>query len=668
MQQRQDTRAAWEAANPVLLKGEIGFLSDDLTHYKVGDGVTEWNRLPYRGSGSGGGSITIDTEMSDTSENAVQNKVIKAYVDDEAERVVAYAESVANDAEAAAKKYTDEKIQNSGGGGGEGVAELMVEITYDELVSLRDSNQLTPGMKYRIIDYETMTSQAETASAGHPFDIVVAALDENTLDERASAIWSKRDTDGYFANSNLAAWDVRYCLDNDAERFAWAVAPGSTIVVDLSDMGMSTIIGVKKGTFTYLGVVYVKWESTIEGETLYILTESATPSIGGTPILYIPAYDAGVAGGVILSVSVSEQKGKGVIYRLIDENHNDLPYDFKNILFTRKLADGVYDTENGVDILVYTFNYVIDATSRDYSLTYLCQLNIMALSSALPNNVFLNSAGYKCISNKFGTNCYGNTFGSECYDNTFADDCQYNTFADDCRYNKFGYKCSFNIFGGNCYSNTFAAECQYNNFSAGAFSRNTLGYGCENNTFGTSCIGNIFGDGFKENTLGSYAENNQFGNNCTSNTLRQSCSFNTFGHRCQVNVLGGGNEMNIFGDNCSSNTLGNQCLRNIFGISCTYDELGDSCISNVFGNNCSYIRLGSNMWENSFEDTAYVNLNAIESGNATIVAEYKLSHINGGYSNRLDISVERGRNYGTFVTTNKVGDVIEYTIDDLINA
>lgn len=33
------------------------------------------------GSGDGGGSITIDTEMSDTSENAVQNKVIKQYVD-----------------------------------------------------------------------------------------------------------------------------------------------------------------------------------------------------------------------------------------------------------------------------------------------------------------------------------------------------------------------------------------------------------------------------------------------------------------------------------------------------------------------------------------------------------------------------------------------------------
>lgn len=33
------------------------------------------------GEGGSGGSITLDTTMSDTSENAVQNKVIKAYVD-----------------------------------------------------------------------------------------------------------------------------------------------------------------------------------------------------------------------------------------------------------------------------------------------------------------------------------------------------------------------------------------------------------------------------------------------------------------------------------------------------------------------------------------------------------------------------------------------------------
>lgn len=33
------------------------------------------------GSGGSGGEITIDAEMSDTSENPVQNKVVKSYID-----------------------------------------------------------------------------------------------------------------------------------------------------------------------------------------------------------------------------------------------------------------------------------------------------------------------------------------------------------------------------------------------------------------------------------------------------------------------------------------------------------------------------------------------------------------------------------------------------------
>ena len=37
---------------------------------------------PVRMTAGGGGNIDIDNAMSDTSENAVQNKVIKKYVDD----------------------------------------------------------------------------------------------------------------------------------------------------------------------------------------------------------------------------------------------------------------------------------------------------------------------------------------------------------------------------------------------------------------------------------------------------------------------------------------------------------------------------------------------------------------------------------------------------------
>lgn len=54
-------------------------------------------------SGGGGSDIVIDSAMSSTSTNPVQNKVVKKYVDD---------------AEAEAKKYTDEKIAQIETGGG----------------------------------------------------------------------------------------------------------------------------------------------------------------------------------------------------------------------------------------------------------------------------------------------------------------------------------------------------------------------------------------------------------------------------------------------------------------------------------------------------------------------------------------------------------------------
>ena len=59
--------------------------------------------------GGGGGSAAVDTQMSDTSEKAVQNKVIKKYVDDEVEDAKAYSEEMADNAEKAAKKYADDK-------------------------------------------------------------------------------------------------------------------------------------------------------------------------------------------------------------------------------------------------------------------------------------------------------------------------------------------------------------------------------------------------------------------------------------------------------------------------------------------------------------------------------------------------------------------------------
>lgn len=43
---RNDTSANWSKNNPVLANGEAGFDST-VKMFKIGDGTTKWNSLPY---------------------------------------------------------------------------------------------------------------------------------------------------------------------------------------------------------------------------------------------------------------------------------------------------------------------------------------------------------------------------------------------------------------------------------------------------------------------------------------------------------------------------------------------------------------------------------------------------------------------------------------------
>lgn len=96
----------------------------------------------------------------------------------------------------------------------------MINTTWEELKALRDAGKLIAGEQYRITDYVATTVDPESRSANHPFDIIVTADSESVLNEDARAIAHEGDT--YFEKCNLAAWQLRYCLDNDVERFTWA--------------------------------------------------------------------------------------------------------------------------------------------------------------------------------------------------------------------------------------------------------------------------------------------------------------------------------------------------------------------------------------------------------------------------------------------------------------
>jgi Major tropism determinant N-terminal domain len=56
IQWRRGTAASATSNNPVLAQGEVGW-ETDTNKFKIGDGATVWNSLPYFVSG-GGGAIT----------------------------------------------------------------------------------------------------------------------------------------------------------------------------------------------------------------------------------------------------------------------------------------------------------------------------------------------------------------------------------------------------------------------------------------------------------------------------------------------------------------------------------------------------------------------------------------------------------------------------------
>lgn len=370
----------------------------------------------------------------------------------------------------------------------------IIPITWLDLKTLRDGSLLKPGQQYRITDYVTTTAQPDTQSAGHAFDLIVIADSVNKLNEQARAIQHAGDT--YFANSKLEAWQVWYSLDNDVDRFAWALDRSRGLTTSFDHgleyifAGFSRQVNIAAGTVelyfwrhpTYPDVGYGTWSQfpqagdevfsirTDEGDYWY--TEDGPGSVE----------------------SFGWVEGKGVIYRLIDEFNNDAPYDFKNIKFNKEGES------------LYTFTDDLVGNSHNNKIgVYIYSKKATLNAITFGTNCYSNTFGSNCRSNTFGNSCYSNTFGDSCYDNTFGNYFFYNTFGNACQVNTFGNNCSYNTFGDGCNSNTFGNYCNYNTFDTNCY-YNTFGNNCSFNTFGNDCISNTFGIHCRFNT---------FGNNCS---------------------------------------------------------------------------------------------------------------------------------------------------------
>lgn len=508
------------------------------------------------------------------------------------------------------RKYGDVNISQTGANS--------IPVTYSELKSLRDEEKLIPGQKYRIIDYVTNVDKPNIKSAGHPFNIIVEALNENTLSEQAKAI--QDENDGYFDSENLSAWQLWYCLDNDESRFEWAIP---TLYDSSSCVINSNLINGNafKTPFAFSGYMWNdpingnEYESKVVNDLIYEWGFEEEPN--GSKSLYLLKSDVDIyneegtadindkfyyrgvieADGIeydywqkcevdgngyflgdggthfalterIVEGNIIEFKnGKGVIYRMIDEYGNDCPYDFKNIMFKRpNVEDNNY---------YFTFSWVqddaiiIDASifgNNDYLVNDEGEIpgvfsNVIGKYiengiNKLPVNVFISDYNFE---NGTYYGCHNNILGDKCYSNTF---------------------------GNYCYDNTLGVGCINNSFGEGCY-ENSLGNGCYNNTFGNACYDNSFDNVCYENTFGDECSNNSLGIDCHENSL-YGCSNTTFGNYCYSNTLIGSFN-NTFGNECVNNILNGECGSNTFGNECYDNNFDGIIVNNYISDRCSNI-------------------------------------------------------------------------------
>ena len=404
-----------------------------------------------------------------------------------------------------ALKNEVDSLKQQGGGTTPAIdVNLVVSTTYAELKALRDTSGLSVGTWYRITDYDTTVyNNANARAAGHPFDILVMATDVNQLSEDAKAVHSVRDTEGYFAHANLAAWKLKYSLDNDTAKFVWASDGGEKYTVTLPEIGLLELTPVSTNDTTYEGCPY-KFTSTFSGMQLSIYLAHLELQEGEEfihNVLVIEGMGQEMVDQFPVTSIVHENQapGKGVIWEMVDEYNNLCSYDFKNVQFKRSLIVatkedpsedecafyGKYVGQAMEELPVLPEGYAIDPNDSKYLYTY----SVIAADGSVEDNsmgIDLTSAGmgiiHLCALNRMRENVNASSFALDLNNNVFVATCN-------------------------------SADEMMNLIVMG-------------NTFGTLCMGNTFVNAAMENTFGNYFYRNSFGNYCYYNSFGNGCNNN----------------------------------------------------------------------------------------------------------------------------------------------
>jgi len=418
---------------------------------------------------------------------------------------------------------------------------LLIETTYSNLLSNRDSGNLIPGIKYRITDYACTTTQINTQSAGHQFDIVVEALSVKVLSEQASAMRHAEDT--YFPNHiKFEAWKLKYCIDNDITRFIWAdEINGKGVIYEMIDENNNRC-GYDFKNIQFLPAVFSGVYSDLPNN-VYLYTFNDATEIIENGFTDVVARDASIMrfvdlyiGGYFLSVVLDNEIQNYYDKTIIDDNDYMCQYINCGIVFCDVGSEesgsggGTYNNKIGL----CNHNFILGWWNRN------------------------NTTGYGCYDWSTGSNNFSWTSGNECYNWSTGNECYNWSIGNYCSYWTIGNGCSSWSTGNNCSSWSTGNECY--NWSTGnyCFSWSTGNY-CSSWSTGNECYNWSTGNICSDWSIGNYCTDWTVGNYCSSWSTGNECFSWSTGNECSSWSTGNICSDWSTGNNCSSWTSGNYC-------------------------------------------------------------------------------------------------------------
>lgn len=516
----------------------------------------------------------------------------------------------------------DKTLQQCLDEAGQGGAPL-VPITYAELVSLRNNGGLAKGVQYRITDYNTSSTDAESRVMNHQFDIIVVADSTSILNENARAI--QHDGDTYFTNSNLAAWELKYSLDNNASKYGWADTNGKGVIYYMKDEWENEC------PYDFKNIQFKRYKVTTV--TNAILNE------------YVGKY-IGIKTGYGYTIDSTDFKW---FYTLSDWSAEDAIADASIV------GDGCgmnrFDKYRFGNVTQVLNNNTI--VSGEYVKSLFPETWLSEYSKDIANNNFKGMSYNNSVFGHFVTNTSSGGFFRN---NTIYGSMRHNDISTDFQENAIcGMEFCWN-YVSYFTNNIIGSQFSSNNLLGGGFKHNIVHNIFRGNT-SNGFVTSVIGEGFIHNeiiesfdlNIGTACEFNVFhsvykcsiGNTCTSNEFTR-VSDSTFGNEIRYNKL-------LF---CGNITVGNNFTSNwVKGQvnNCTFGSYTRN--SEILGI-CSYISTPDGT---SSSMTAYLTIKNLRGAATSIIslnaAQFKIPAVSGL---RRHIDIEASTD-GKIVATWKEG-------------